>query len=176
MFNIDKMRIFEDNQLRLRIEKASSVELICILYEEILSRLLKARILLKSRKLPSISMDDIIEETKKIESIVECEDSCNLSEVLERARTLSDEIEILRQYTKLLNSVIQIISGLKSVMANSDENDEITSGLNFAYDYCVACVGDILEEKDEGKFDQVIHVLKTIKGAWDDVAKQYVKS
>jgi flagellar protein FliS len=85
---------------------------------------------------------------------------------------LAEEAEYARRYTKAVNGAIQILVGLQDALDFSDDEFQIAENLDKIYNHCMARIGEADATRDTAIFDEVIGHLKTLKEAWDEIAKQ----
>lgn len=179
MMNIEQpYNAYAAIQNQSKVENASPIEIICMLYEGAISRLIQAKILLQQENIPILRREEI---AAKIERVVqsellakplEDEDQPRLIAFSQDLEQLAHESEAARRYMKAINGAIQILQGLQGALDFSEDEHQIAENLDQIYTYCMDRIVQADALRDLSIFDEVIGHLKTLKEAWDDIAKK----
>lgn len=165
-------------QNQSKTENASPVELICMLYEGAIGRLTQGKILLQQENIPILRREEIAAKAEKVaqsEALnkpLEDEDQPKLVALSQDLEQLALETEAARRYMKAINGAIQILQGLQAALDFSEDEYQIAENLDQIYTYCMDRIMVADASRDPGIFDEVIGHLKTLKEAWDDIAKK----
>ena len=71
-----------------------------------------------------------------------------------------------------LGKALDIIISLRSCLSMAD-GGEIASNLDSLYDYMIRQISHANSDNLESPLDDVIHILREIKSAWDQIPPQY---
>ena len=80
----------------------------------------------------------------------------------------------LQEKGKNIGWAISIINGLRSSL-DSEKGGEIANNLDDLYEYMGRCLSEANIATDVEKLEEVTALLLKIKGAWDDIPKEFHK-
>ena len=179
MMNIEQpYNAYATIQNQSKAENASPIEIVCMLYEGAISRLIQAKILLQQENIPILRREEIaaklerVAQSEALNKPLEDEDQPELVAFSQDLEQLANESEAARRYMKTINGAIQILQGLQGALDFSEDEHQIAEYLDEIYTYCIDRIAVADASRDPGVFDEVIGHIKTIKEAWDEIAKK----